>query len=87
MSLQVTKKDKEYDFYIPSLNLLIEVDGVYWHGKNLNESQMNHMQIKHKKNDAYKNQLAKSLGYNLERFWEDEININSVTERISEYVK
>lgn len=80
-------KDKVFDFYIPSLNLLIEVDGSYWHGKNLNESQMNNMQKKHKENDKTKNKLAISMKYNLERIWEDEITINSVSERILSYVK
>ena len=80
-------QDKVFDFYIPSMNLLIEVDGTYWHGKGLKQTQLNSMQKKHKKNDEYKNNLAKSLGYNLERIWEDEISVNLVTERISQYVK
>lgn len=47
---------KEYDFYIPSLNLLLEVDGEYWHSlpKNI-------------ENDKYKNELAKVAGYRLLR--------------------
>jgi very-short-patch-repair endonuclease len=84
-TFQYQVEDKVFDFYIESLNLLIEVDGVYWHGKNLNENQMNNMQLKHKKNDIHKNILANSKGYYLERIWEDEININLVLERIANY--
>jgi len=84
---QYQVKDKVFDFYIPSLNLLIEVDGVYWHGKDLTEETMNSMQKKHKINDNKKNDLARSEGYNLERVWEDETEKNAVTERIMNYAK
>lgn len=84
---QFQLKDKVFDFYIPDFHLLIEVDGIYWHGKNLKNTQMNNMQKKHRKNDKYKNKLAKSLGYNLERVWEDEIDINTINERILNYGK
>ena len=29
---------KWYDFYLPTLNLLVEIDGIYWHGKGLKDS-------------------------------------------------
>ena len=59
---QVRVENKCFDFFIPDRNLLIEVDGRYWH--NLPDN---------KENDEYKNKLAKSKGYKLLRFWEDEI--------------
>ena len=79
-------EDKVYDFYIPSLNLLIEVDGNYWHGKGLTRKQMIPMQLKHRKNDIFKTKLAKQNGFNILRIWEDAVNMNSVSERISNYV-
>jgi very-short-patch-repair endonuclease len=74
-----------YDFYLPKLNLIIETDGVYWHGKGLSENQMNDMQKKHKRNDEYKNYLAKKNNFKLLRIWEDEIEPNKVLERIYQY--
>lgn len=78
---QVDKK--VFDFYIPEKNLLIETDGVYWHGKNLTYDKMNSMQRKHKINDNAKNELAKLHKYKLLRIWEDEIDENTLLERIS----
>ena len=63
---------KLYDFYIPSNNTLIEVDGVYWHGKNKKLNELNKTQLKNHKNDKIKTRLAKKHGYNLIRIWEDE---------------
>jgi very-short-patch-repair endonuclease len=78
-------EDKVFDFYLPQYHLLIEVDGVYYHGKGLNENQMNNMQRKHKINDEYKTSLASNCGFNLLRIWEDEIEVNNVMERIYQH--
>lgn len=64
--------NKYYDFYIPEYNLLIEVDGDYYHAKNRN-GKINDMQYKNIINDHKKNYLAKTKGYNLIRFWESDI--------------
>lgn len=48
---------KEYDFYLPDLHLLIEVDGTYWHSLPENVA-----------NDEYKDRLALQAGYALLRF-------------------
>lgn len=73
-------KNKVFDFYIPSKNLLIEVDGVYWHSKN--KQKLNDIQKKNVENDNIKNKLAKDMGYNLIRIWEDEIEENYVSKYI-----
>ncbi len=52
-----------YDFYIPSLNILIEADGKYWH--SLPKAIIN---------DKRKDKLAIDKGYKLFRFTELEIN-------------
>lgn len=64
---------KWYDFYIPQYNILIEIDGIYWHGKNVNTKDLNSQQWNTRKNDKLKNYLAKVRGYNLIRIWSDEI--------------
>jgi len=67
---------KIYDFYIPSKNLLIEIDGVYFHAKDLDIKNMSSMQRRIVMNDKKKNVIADSNGYDLERVWEDEIKDN-----------
>lgn len=64
-------KNKVFDIYIPSQNLLIEVDGIYWHSRN--KTNLNTAQLKNVENDNIKNGLAKEMGYNLLRVWEDDI--------------
>ena len=51
------------DAYIPSLNLIIEADGTYWH-------QMEHVKNKDRAENAY----LKKCGYKLLRLSEEEIN-------------
>lgn len=65
---------KFYDFYIPEINLLIEIDGIYWHGKGLEDSKLNGQQLRSRINDKIKNELAPLRGYKLIRIWEDEID-------------
>lgn len=65
---------KWFDFYLPEINTLIEVDGTYWHGKNLEDGQLNNQQIRTRENDKLKNQLALDRDYKLIRIWEDEID-------------
>lgn len=66
-------KNKVYDFYIPKKNLLIEIDGLYWHGKGLSDFELNEVQTKNRINDKIKACIAEKNGYNLVRIWEDEI--------------
>jgi very-short-patch-repair endonuclease len=67
---------KIYDFYIPSTNTLIEIDGDYWHGNPEVFEEQNGMQRRAARNDGYKNVLAKGLGYNIERVWESDLKNN-----------
>lgn len=64
---------KIYDFYIPEKNMLFEVDGAYWHSKNLELKEMSMVQKKIFYNDLRKNSIAKNNGYELERVWEDDL--------------
>lgn len=67
---------KIYDFFIPSKNILIEVDGDYWHGKDKELKEMSLIQKKAFYNDIRKNAIAKNNGYQIERVWEEEIMKN-----------
>jgi len=51
------------DFYIPTLNLIVECDGTYWHSRP-------DMKKRDKAKDAY----AKKCGFNIIRLTEEQIN-------------
>lgn len=74
---------KIFDIYIPSLNLLIEYNGDYWH---CNPSKYSEDYYNHKKNktakeiweyDKHKLYLAKKEGYNCEVIWETDYKKNN----------
>lgn len=67
-------KLKMYDVFVPDYNLLIEVDGIYWHSKNKKDNEITNKNLLNNRiNDKFKNQLAKNKGFRLLRVWEDEI--------------
>lgn len=74
---QLTKGHHRYDFYLNGTNILVEIDGAYWHNK---KSQ----QIKDKKFIDE----AEKLGYNVIRFSDTEINETKdiCFERIYEWI-
>jgi very-short-patch-repair endonuclease len=81
---------KIFDFFIPDLNTLIEVDGDYWHGHNVSLTEMNHIQKKTYYNDRRKDTIAKGLGYNLIRVWEHELDdehYNETKEKIRKMLR
>lgn len=71
-----------YDFCLIDYNVLIEVDGGYYHDSRGKPSYVIMMA---KKNDAIKNWLAKKEGYNLIRIKEKELleEYDGVKEKIS----
>lgn len=76
--------NKIYDFYEPKTNTLFEIDGDYWHGNSEMFVEQNGMQKRAKRNDTYKDVLAKGFGYNIERVWESELknNYNEIKEKM-----
>lgn len=76
-SYYVESIKKIYDFYLPDHNILIEVDGDFWHcnPKKFNEPVCKSQEI-NLINDEFKNKWAQENGYKLLRFWEDDINNN-----------
>lgn len=76
--VQKILKNKIYDFYIPSKNLLVEVQGDYWHGspKEYNPEDLNGVQKKNMRNDIYKKSLALTAGYFIEAVWESDLKNN-----------
>jgi very-short-patch-repair endonuclease len=62
------------DFYIPSCNVAIEVDGDFYHSYGLVYEQMNPMQKKNKRVDEQKNHWCAVNCIKLIRIWEHDIN-------------
>jgi len=75
---------KFYDIYIPSKNVLIEVDGDYWHGKDIDYLNKNKVQKKAFANDLNKDGLATLHGYTLYRVWESEITKEKIKKMLYE---
>jgi very-short-patch-repair endonuclease len=66
-----------FDFYIPNINTLIEIDGDWYHfNERVHSKPLSPIQENTMKNDKIKNKLAEEYGYNLIRFWEYDINNN-----------
>ncbi len=68
--------NKIFDFYIPSKNMIVEVDGDYWHANPIiyESKDLNKTQLRNVKNDKFKEVLAKGNGYKIERVWENELH-------------
>ena len=75
---------KIFDFFEPISNTLIEIDGNYYHGDREIYEELNPMQKRNKRNDEYKDVLAKGFGYKIERIWESDLknNYDSIKKRI-----
>ncbi|MEK6829912.1 MAG: DUF559 domain-containing protein, partial [Nanoarchaeota archaeon] len=75
---QMVVDKKIFDFYIPSKNMIIEIDGDYFHGNPLiyESEDLNRMQIRNQRNDKFKEIMAKGRGYELERVWEYDLKNN-----------
>jgi len=63
---------KSYDFYIKDKNILIELDGDYWHGGPGTNKYFYKLE-EVKQNDLFKDEFALNNGYKLLRFWESDI--------------
>jgi hypothetical protein len=74
--IQFRLENRYFDYKID--NDLIEIDGNYWHAKNITNNFYADQFI-NLANDVYKNHIAEKNGYNLYRIWEDNIdNIKTI---------
>lgn len=64
-----------FDYYLPDYNLIIEIDGGYYHSdpRLYEEKDLNKMQKRNKKVDEYKNKWALMHGIPVLRIWEKDI--------------
>ena len=69
----------EFDFFIPLKNILIEVQGDYWHGNPLfyEEKDLLEHQKGKKIRDIQKKTFAENRGYKVLEIWENDIKKNN----------
>lgn len=87
-------ENKEYDILINDTNILIEIHGDYWHANPIKYKENDIIKYPGKgevlvqdiwKKDIFKNELAKSYGFNIIYIWEYDINkTKNLTEFISD---
>ena len=84
--LKYLKGYRYYDFNLIDYNILIEVDGAYWHDS---QGKASYAILMAKKNDVTKNWLAKKEGFTMLRIKEKELTeeYNQVKENISSLIK
>lgn len=80
-----------YDFYLPEHNLIIEVDGGYFHSdpRVVEEGKLNPMQKHNKRVDDLKNRWAMLHGIPIMRIWEKDIreNPSNVMKKLKERLR
>ncbi|UJL44829.1 DUF559 domain-containing protein [Virgibacillus sp. NKC19-16] len=64
---------RQFDFSLVEYNTIIECDGDYWHANPKFYPVPMEWQKKRIEIDLYKNEITKKNGYNIIRFWEDDI--------------
>ena len=65
-----------YDFFCPDANVIIEVDGDYYHSYGLTYEEKNPMQKHNQWVDKVKDEWALSHGIPILRIWENDIHDN-----------
>ena len=67
-----------FDFYIPSINLIIEIDGDYWHGNpdKYKEEELKGHQKRAQRVDEHKTKWALMHCIPILRIWESDIRKN-----------
>lgn len=76
---QFRLRNRLFDFHILNTNILIEVDGDWWHGNPKIYEKLNMHQRKAKQKDLEKGKLAKENNFILLRFWQSDI-LNNIKE-------
>lgn len=65
-----------YDFFVPDANILLEVDGDYFHSYGLKYEEKTPMQKRNERVDKIKDEWALANGMPIIRIWEHDIHEN-----------
>jgi very-short-patch-repair endonuclease len=76
--LEAVSIGRFYDYYLPEHNLIIEIQGSYWHGDSrlYEEKDLNKIQKKNIRVDEYKQKWALTHGIPIYYVWEKDIREN-----------
>lgn len=81
---------KYYDFYIPVMNMVIEIHGSYWHPREI-DINLTDIQRGNLRNDVFKKRLSKDRYYNILTIYDVEldnfIGENLIQTILDEYAK
>lgn len=61
------------DAAIPSLKVVVQADGDYWHGRNLADSEMEPRILRRVKYDRSQDAYMRTCGWTVLRFWESDL--------------
>ena len=77
-----------FDFRLLNANILIEVDGDYYHGNPKIFKKLNKMQKEMKERDKKHNEVAKANNFILLRFWESDIknNVEKIKNKLKNFI-
>jgi very-short-patch-repair endonuclease len=77
---------RHFDFMLVDFNILIEVDGDFWHANPMlyDRNNLHEVQIRTIENDAIKNEMVRKAKITLVRFWESEITPETILEKLKE---
>jgi len=75
---------REFDFYVPVCNTLIEIDGDYHHGNPALYDQLDETQRSTQANDTIKDVMAASMSMRLLRFWGTDVTCVSFSQLLKE---
>lgn len=75
-----------FDFMLVDYNILVEVDGDFWHANPLmyDTNKLHEVQIKTLNNDAIKNEMVRNANIKLIRFWASEVTDAGFLEKLKE---
>jgi very-short-patch-repair endonuclease len=75
-----------FDFMLTDYNILLEVDGDFWHANPLlyDRNNLHQVQVRTLENDAIKNHMVSKTNMKLIRFWASEIENKDFLEKLKE---
>lgn len=86
--LVVGETYRYFDFMLTDLNILVEIDGDFWHANpNIYDlSNLHEVQIQTLRNDDFKNKMIEHTDFDLIRFWASEVMEEGFLDKIKEVI-
>lgn len=84
--LTVDNVYRHFDFMLVDFNILLEIDGDFWHANPsiYDRNNLHEVQIRTLNNDIIKNEMVRKTNIKLIRFWESEVTVEEFFEKLKE---